>query len=67
MTIHEGFVKTDKGQYFVQLKDDAAPFGFILCDDDQQWTTPPFKSWKPVEKSEVPTKDLKRLSWLLEG
>lgn len=66
MSIHEGFIQSDDGRFFVQIRDENARFGFRVLDDEQSYEVPPFKTWKAVAIDEVPEDDRERLRWILE-
>lgn len=63
--VEAGYVRTDDGNYLVQLPTGNA-FGFVLADDDQTWDFPPCRGWELVPEDEVPEDVKERLGWLLE-
>jgi len=69
-----GYVRTDDGQYFVQVPNSfleavgwpISECGFSTLDDDQSWDGGfELGSWEPVDVREVPVADRKRLDWIL--
>ena len=65
----EGYVRTDTGEWLVQIVDDDDRFGFYLCDDDQSWPGgfgAPGKSWQLVNEDDVREKIREQLRWILE-
>lgn len=63
------YVKTDRDQYFIYVKDPESKFGFYLADDDQSWNGGHgiANEWHRVKASEVPRSVRNRLGWILRG
>lgn len=62
MKTYTGWIKTDDNQFFLQATDEV---GFYVCDDENSWRVPPFKSWKAVKVKSVPKKRREEIGWLL--
>lgn len=67
MKVYQGWVKTEENDFFIQLASSTARFGFVLCDDEQSWELPPFRSWEFVSADMVPVLRREELQYLLEG
>jgi hypothetical protein len=50
------FVRTDSGDYFVQVPDPDSRWGFYLADDDQTWDGGfgIASSWEAVKEEDLP-------------
>jgi hypothetical protein len=66
MKVYQGWVKTNEDEFYIQLADCEARFGFVLCDDEQSWDVPPFENWEPVSSDTVPNDRREELQYLLD-
>lgn len=63
--IQAGYARHSNGQWYVQVPDPKAKFGFVLCDDDQSYDAIP-GTWDLVPEADVPADVIDRLSRVLD-
>ena len=59
MAASAGYVRTDEGNFLLEIPDPDSRWGFYLCSDDQSWdggfdAVPNGQGWDAVPDDEVP-------------